>query len=848
MSAPTVQARGVFVTTLATLLSHYRRHPGQLAMLLLGLWVASALWSGVQAINASARDSYARAEALFENQLDRIERQDGQPLTLDDYLTLRRAGAPVSPLVEGRLRLAGDTVVTLLGIDPLTLPGDSSLARQESSATALRDWLLPPHRLRAAPDVAAAARADSRLPPVENDPSLPPATLVSDIGVAQALLGLDRQLTRLVVAPSARLMLPENLVRIPARQLASPGQLADSFHLNLTAMGLLALVVGLFIVHAALGLALEQRLGLMRTLRALGVPARTLVGALITELLAIGLIGALAGIFSGVALARWLLPDVAASLDALYDSRVSSQLVLPWYYWLGGLAITLGGLATAGSGVLWRVARLEVLTLGQAQAWRARLVRQWRRQALAGSVLLGVAAGLGVWLSASGGATLAQGGRTTLIAGFTMVTAALLGVALWLPALLAMGLQLASRALRRRPLWQWAVADLQLQLPRLQLAMMALLLALAANLGVSSMVGGFRLTFLDWLDQRLLADIYVHPDEGDYARLHEWLEAQPEVATLLPARHAQATLVLNADAEADSAPRAVPVALFGIHPAPVLARQWPLQESVAGREAAWQALREGAVFVNEQLARRHGLHAGETLTLRGPDQRERRLAIAAVYPDYGNPHGEIVMPTARLAREFGAPPGSLGVGLAEGSARGAARDAALERLRTGLAGQLAIPGEVLTDQRRLKATSKEVFERTFAITRALNALTLGVAALALLTTLLAQAGARRAQLAPLWALGVPRTRLVTVQLGQLVGAALATALVALPLGIALAWALVAVINVAAFGWRLPLHIFPGEMAVTLALAVLVAAGAALLPARRLWRSPPRRLLEEFAAT
>ena len=97
MSAPTAHARGVFatsvfVTTLATLLSHYRRHPGQLAMLLLGLWVASALWSGVQAINASARDSYARAEALFTSQLDRIERRDGEALTLDDYLTLRRAG------------------------------------------------------------------------------------------------------------------------------------------------------------------------------------------------------------------------------------------------------------------------------------------------------------------------------------------------------------------------------------------------------------------------------------------------------------------------------------------------------------------------------------------------------------------------------------------------------------------------------------------------------------------------------------------------------------------------------------------------------------------------------------
>ena len=92
-------------TALITLLSHYRRHPGQLAMLLVGLWVASALWSGVQAINASARDSYARAEALLSPSLERLERRDGEPLSYDDFTTLRRAGLAVSPLVEGTIEL-----------------------------------------------------------------------------------------------------------------------------------------------------------------------------------------------------------------------------------------------------------------------------------------------------------------------------------------------------------------------------------------------------------------------------------------------------------------------------------------------------------------------------------------------------------------------------------------------------------------------------------------------------------------------------------------------------------------------------------------------------------------------
>ncbi|MCW8128261.1 hypothetical protein OQE62_16940, partial [Microbulbifer halophilus] len=84
-------------------------------------------------------------------------------------------------------------------------------------------------------------------------------------------------------------------------------------------------------------------------------------------------------------------------------------------------------------------------------------------------------------------------------------------------------------------------------------------------------------------------------------------------------------------------------------------------------------------------------------------------------------------------------------------------------------------------------------------------------------------------------------------IAQLCGAALVTALLAVPLGLALSWSLVAVINVAAFGWRLPLYVFPAQIAATLAVALGVALVAALLPAWRLWRTSPRRLLTEFEA-
>ncbi|WP_459874553.1 ABC transporter permease [Halomonas shantousis] len=836
-------------TALGALLSHYRRHPGQLAMLLLGLWVASALWSGVQAINTSARDSYARAEALLTVQLDRVERRDAMPLTIADYVSLRRASQPVSPLIEGRLAIDEDDAVTLLGIDPLSLPTGSPLTRTHGGESqnarggneGLAAFLLPPYRTRLAPDTLTrlgledAGHAEGRrpqlpdgrrLPPLQLDPNLPPGTLVTDIAVAQTLLGMGEHISRLVAAPGARLELPAELQRISPERLASPGQLTDSFHLNLTAMGLLALVVGLFIVHAALGLALEQRLGLLRTLRALGVSARALVVLLTLEMLILGLVGAALGIVSGVSLAGLLLPDVAASLQALYGAEVGARLALPGTYWLGGLSMTLAGLLTAAAGTLWRVAHLDPLALGSAQAWRAGYRRQLGRMKLGGSLLLLLAGAL--WLALE---FLSLGGaERELNLGFALVAALLLGAALWLPPLLAGAFALAAHLLRRTPLAHWAAADLQLQLPRISLAMMALLLALSANLGVSSMVGGFRLTFLDWLDQRLLADLYLHPDAERYDALEQWLRERAEVDVLLPRRQADAVRL-------DAAGHESPVALNGIATPELLRERWPLLETHDGRDAAWQALSEDAAFINEQLAHRAGLAPGQRLTLRTP-RGMRQWPIAAVYPDYGNPGDEVTLPVDTLRDVFAAPPGTLGIVLAPA--------ASATQLRQALVARFALGGEALTDQREIKRLSIEVFERTFAVTRALNALTLAVAALALATTLLAQAGVRRAQLAPLWALGVSRMQLLLTGLGQLCATALLTGLLAVPLGLALAWCLVAVINVAAFGWRLPLHVFPGQIGLTLITAVTVTALAALLPLWRLRRIPPRRLLEEFA--
>ena len=148
-------------------------------------------------------------------------------------------------------------------------------------------------------------------------------------------------------------------------------------------------------------------------------------------------------------------------------------------------------------------------------------------------------------------------------------------------------------------------------------------------------------------------------------------------------------------------------------------------------------------------------------------------------------------------------------------------------------------------QAAVKSASLAVFERTFAVTAALNVLTLAVAGFAMLMSLLTLAAMRLPQLAPVWALGLTRRHLARLDLLRALVLAALTGVLALPLGLGLAWALLAVVNVEAFGWRLPMYLFWFDY-LRLGLLALLAAGlAALWPAWRLSHTPPAQLLGVF---
>ncbi|NRB02339.1 MAG: FtsX-like permease family protein, partial [Rhodobacteraceae bacterium] len=373
--------------TLLALVSHWRRHPVQAVTLALGLALATALWSGVQAINTEARKSYAAAaNTLGQTSYDRLT---GPEVRVSDFTALRRAGWNVSPVIEGRI--GPDLLV--IGIDPLSSPPRPGLSSFADGTFDLATFLTAPGLLLIAPETDVSGL--SGLPPVQLAADLPMGTALTDIRTAQHLLDQDA-LSYLILHPDQANGLPPlqdltSLSRVTPEDGTDIAQLTDSFHLNLTAFGLLSFAVGLFIVQSAIGLAFEQRRPTFRTLRAMGVPLGLLVRLLAAELALFALIAGALGLVLGYAIAAALLPGVAGTLRGLYGADVAGSLTFDPVWALSALAITFAGTALAGAQALWTVARLPLLASARPRAWARASAVQIRIQLGAACALLAVA-------------------------------------------------------------------------------------------------------------------------------------------------------------------------------------------------------------------------------------------------------------------------------------------------------------------------------------------------------------------------------------------------------------------------------------------------------------------------
>ncbi len=658
--------------------------------------------------------------------------------------------------------------------------------------------------------------------------------LVTDIATAQELLSLTGRLSRIdLIMPAGplgqaelakiRAVLPPGAeVRSAAARSQSVAQMTRAFSLNLSALSLLALIVGMFLIYNTMTFSVVQRRGLIGALRVVGVTRREIFSLIVAEAALLGLLGTAAGLLLGVALAQGLVRLVTQTITDLYFVVSVRELTISGLGLLKGLGLGLGASLVAALAPALEATATQPRAVLNRSTLEARSQRVVPWAAVAGVCLVLIGAGL--LLLPSRDLILSFGGLFTIFLGCVLVTpVAVVGLLRAVQLLVGTRTDIVGRL---------CIRSVLASLSRTAVAIAALMVAVSVTVGVGIMIESFRQTVAYWLENALQADIYVAPPSL-VSRWNEGTLDPAVVARLSAAPGVEAVSTYRRVSVESPAGRVQLVALQ------LDVGRYASYRFVEGRpEAVWAAFEtERTVIVSEPYAYHHRLRVGAAVRLR-TDRGVQDFRVAGIFADYGSDRG-LVMMSRRTYEQFWHDRGVSSLGLWLSTDRDVTAMLASLRRLVG-----SVQEVEMRSNRSLRQASLEIFDRTFTITSVLHLLTTAVAFIGVLSALMALQLERERELGVLRATGfTPRQvwGLVTAQTGLM---GLLAGLLALPVGLMLASVLVFVINRRSFGWTLELEIIPGLLVQAVLLAVLAALLAGMYPAFRMSRTSPALALRE----
>lgn len=867
-----------------TLLRYWSRHRLQCALCIFGIALGVAVVTAIDLANASSlasfRESLASVSGKATHQIvpETGSYQNGVPESLFPSVLDEPGVIAAAPLIESYGTILTDpsaplpnsptealakpqALVRILGIEPaLDQPFRSTRGvRASLSESAFTEWLVRDD------GAAISRRLAERLKLKAGDTFTllysgkrhalkllvvyEPAEkfaqddlMLMDIAAVQERFGMLGKLNSIdlilpegaeveAIAARLRKTLPEGIVvQRPAERASRTEALLNAFQLNLRALSLLALVVGMFLVYNTLTVAVLQRLPLLGTLRCLGASERETRRAILLESALFGAVGSIFGLLAGAALAGLFLERVGGIVSDLY--AYVGALSIFWElaslikgFALGVLASLIGAYVPAREA--GRTAPNAILRRSRVESAAQ---SSWKILLCFGLTCFAIAAGL----------ALVPG--KSPVPGLAAAFALAFGGALCAPAV-TRGLSIHTSGPLRRVagvLGMLAARSLSTNLSRTGLAVGALGMALSMTVGVALMVSSFRGTLDRWMLQSLNADVYIRPAGPALLRqkahipdaLLEKLRAMPEAEAVDTFRGRDVAL-----------PGGALVLIAATETRTTFSRgraNFPMTPNGGTSEDAMRGLLVGEALVSETLARKRDLNVGDMIEIPGAIGQGSRgageqgsnvsLRIAGIYHEYANDRGVISIDKETYAKLFGdARAQSASIYLKSGTDL----QATLQKLRE----EVGAPGGLyIFSNRTLRDEAFRVFDRTFAITGQLENLSLAVGLCGIVSALLALLRERSQDFGLMRALGLSARGLFGLLMleGTLLG--LAAFLVACVLGPALALLLIQVINVRAFGWTILFAMHWEVFARAGLLALLMSIVAALYPA---WRG--RRL-------
>ena len=659
---------------------------------------------------------------------------------------------------------------------------------------------------------------------------------IMDIGGAQALFDMPGKISHIDLIADERTevgqmrlaqiraMLPQGtqIVRPEARS-QSVESLSDAFELNLTALSLLALVVGMFLIYNTITFSVVQRRPIFGILRCLGVTRREIFRMVLTEAMLLGAIGGLIGVVFGIVLGRGAVQLVTRTINDLYyvvnvQSIEVSPLTLLKGFVLGIVAAILAALPPA----------YEATSIQPITALKRSNVEQRVR-----GVLLPIAA-IGVGMGLLGALLLLL--SNWLVLNFAGIFGVVIGAALIAPVLTLWLMTAAQPILGRLGgvIGRMAARGIVNSISRTAVAIASLMIAVSVIIGLQSMISSFRQTLVNWLASTIVADVYIGSPGGngaanvtlDPAIVGE-IQNDPAVANITTLRTIRVEYTLmppTIAADTNVLPKTA-----ALQAVSASSNRQPATFVWTERAAAdiWQNMAEGDVIeVSEPFANKQGVTRQNNRLWLRTDAGPREFRVIGVYYDYASDQGSLTIRRDVYNRYWRDDKISAIAVYLKPNVE--AREA-VDRMRKQLAGR----NIVVNANRDLRESAMTVFDRTFAITGALNLLATVVAFIGVLSALMALQIERTREYGTLRACGMTLTQLWRMTLLETGLMGSTAGLLSMPTGLILAIILVYIINLRSFGWTIQLILDWQTFAQALAVAVISALLACIYPMFRL---------------
>jgi len=839
-------------------LRYLLRHQAVLLLSVIGVALGVAVVIAIDLANASALRAFLLSNEALSGKVTHqiVGNAPGVPEQV--YVKLRRSLAErnSAPVVEGTLRVrpahpAGPAqAFTLLGLDLFAEAPFRDLTRARRVDGDLARLLVVPGAVALSVDVAQRlgvqlgdalqAQVDTtqvELPVVallypqsELERQGLGQTIVTDLASAQELLGrqgfLSRIDLRLADASQAQRvseLLPPGLRVVAAQQRSyAMVQMTQAFRINLTALSLLALVVGMFLIYNTMTFSVVQRRALLGTLRVIGVTRRQVYWQILVESLVLGALGTTVGLALGIGLGQGLVRLVARTINDLYFTVQVTGFTLTGASLVKGVALGLGASVVSALAPALEAARTPPRVVMLGSILEARVSRA-----------IPYVSALGVLFLAGGTLVLWLGG-INLVVGFVALFALILGFALLTPLLTVILVRLLQplMGVMLGLMGRMAVRGIRTTLSRTGVAIAALAVAIAATVGVAIMVQSFRLAVDQWLANYLRADVFISRSGADSDFEHRTLD--PRLAQAFA--HLDGVRFVSSGRRVDLVVPQGIVQLFALNIPRDSFSAFRLKEGdPAAVEAAFYE--RNAVIVSEPFSQRHGVGVGDRISL-PTDAGAREFAVAGVYFDYGSDQGYVTMYRPTYDRYWN-DRGVTSMGLYAEPATDAMQ---LEQAARRVAAP--IQDVQVYSNRALRQESLAIFDRTFMVTNVVRMLAILVAFVGVLSALMAIQMERAREMAMLRATGLTPRQLWGLVLSETATIGLIAGIIALPLGVALSLGLILVINELSFGWSMPIHVDASILWQALGLAVVAALVAGIYPAKRMAATSPALALRQ----